>query len=84
MNDYHVCTGKKLEYTRMAGFDGLMTFTGGNKSRNVNNCVYDNTARISVDVVASQFPIAVVSNMFAQTLAQNATYECTTQSECQQ
>ena len=84
VDDYHVCTGKKLEYTQAAGFDGLITFTGDNENRNVNNRVYDNTAKINIDVVASQFPVAVVSKIFAQTLIQNATCECITQSECEQ
>jgi hypothetical protein len=84
VDDYHVCTGKKLKYTQVAGFDGLITFTGDNENRNINNRVYDNTAKMNVDVVASQFPVAVVSKTFAQTLIQNATYECTTQSGCEQ
>ena len=84
VDDYHVCTGKKLEHTQMAGFDGLITFTGDSENRNVNNRVYDNTAKSTVDVVASQFPVAVVSKTFAQILIQNATYECTTLTECQQ
>ena len=49
-----------------------------------DNCVYDDTAKLTVDVVTSQFPVAVVTERFAQTLIQNATYECTTPSECQQ
>ena len=84
VDDYHTCTGKKLEHTQVAEFDGLITFTGDNENRNVNNRVYDNTAKSSVDVAASQFPVAVVSKMFAQTLIRNATYECTAQSECDQ
>ena len=82
VGDYHVCTGKKLEHTQMAGFDGLITFTGDSENRNVNNRVYDNTAKTNVDVAATQFPVAVVNKLFAQTLIQNATYECTSQSEC--
>ena len=84
VDDYHVCTGKKLEYTQAAGFDGLITFTGDNENQNVNNRVYDSTTKMNVDVVASQFPVAVVSKTFAQALIQNATYECTTQSGCEQ
>ena len=84
VDDYHACTGNKLEHIQMAGFDGLIAFTGDNENRNVNNRVYDNTAMSTVDVVASQFPVAVVTERFAQTLIQNATYECTTPSECQQ
>ena len=49
-------------------------FTGDNENQNVNNCVYDNTAKMNVDVVASQFPVALDSKTFAQTLnIQNAT-----------
>ena len=84
LDDYHVCIEKKLEYTQMAGFDCLITFTGDSENQNVNNHVYDNTARSTVDVVASQLPVAIVSKRFAQTLIQNATYECNTSSECQQ
>ena len=84
VDDYHKCTGKKLEHTQMAGFDGLITFTGDNENQNVNNRVYDSTARSTVDVVASQVPVAVVSKRFAQTLIQNATHECNTSLEYQQ
>ena len=83
VNDYHVCTGSKLRYIQATDFDGLITFAGDDENHNVNNRVYDNTAKSQVDVVGSQLPVVVVSKQFAETLLQNATYLCTTFSECQ-
>ena len=84
VDDYHRCTGKKLENLQMAGFDGMITFVGdGGGNQNVNSRVYDSTDNLFVDVATLQFPVAVVSNTFAQTLIGNFTDECNTR-DCQQ
>lgn len=84
VDGYHVCTRKKLEHVQQAGFDGTITFSGDDANQNVNNRVYDSTAKSYIDVPSLQFPVAVVSKKFAQTLIQNATAECTSSSDCQQ
>ena len=84
VDDYHVCTTKKLEHLQMAGFEAMVTFNRDNSgNQNVNNRVYDETADSYVDVVGLQFPVAVISETFSKSLIMNATYQCTPSSDCQ-
>ncbi len=61
---YHTCIREKLKNVQESGFDGLITFSYNDTDIDVNNRVRDESG-VYIDVQATDFPIIVVSEHFA-------------------
>lgn len=77
LDDYNLCTGQKILSNQEASFDAIVTYSPGNKCRDVGHSVYDRSTGGTVDVNASGVPVAVVSEEFyTQLLVMATTRNC--------
>ncbi len=68
VDGYHTCIKDKLKNVQEGGFDGLITFSYNDSDTDVSNRVRDEHSGIHIDVQATEFPIIVVSERFANIL----------------
>lgn len=73
LDDYHLCTAQKIRSNQEAALDAMITYSLGDRCRNVGDDVYDRSTGETVDVVASGIPVAVVSEEFYGELRSTAT-----------
>lgn len=77
LDDYHLCTEQKIRSNQEASFDAMITYSPGDKCRDVGESVYDRSTGGTVDVHASGVLLAVVSEEFyAELLEMAITRNC--------
>ena len=72
LDDYHLCTEEKIRSIEESSFDAVVTYSPGDRDRDVGGHVHDRSTGKAVDVVTSEVPLVVVSETFYTLLLQVA------------